>query len=513
VKKIKSESYGMQQRTFAGGPGPGGNFYHGRDLGTHSRGSLGTRGADSNFSRRTQALVPSDYYDLLEDEEEEKFDEDVVVEDSKYSLSEATGIFEQVLDMEPDNEDLNATVEEILSDPTELARFERSLGEHAYEFTSELILRDLASGPWTLALGDEAIGALRIIINIFIQIRRSNNQMEDQEEVVEKYLEYLGKNANEINSSEDRRNKEILVIQDHISKIQVIQDDLARDLTDTLQGVIALIPDDSVGPIAATETLLGKAAETLPEILDDMEINDLSELEMIVQKDRDFKALRYTIAFLTGLKALSNFSMLLTGPAGIFITIASLLNINIFNPGKILISGVRSYFVGSMLQNRLLVAIQVLKTGRAEYYYSDNIDDLEDVVRDERSEENVSSTLGQEYSDQNISQDISDVGSSQFLRKAFFKDPGDQGMFSESLKKQSLVYLIEEKDSEIEEEEEVNEFSGAGGAAIGTLPLGMSTKGKGSEHSSTSGGKAFPYSKENRKKFKKYTRKTFGGKK
>lgn len=503
----------MQQRTFAGGPGPGGNFYHGRDLGTHSRGSLGTRGADSNFSRRTQALVPNDYYDLLEDEDEERFDEDVEVENSKYSLAEATGLIEQVLDMEPDNEDLNAAVAEILSDPTELSKFERSLGEHAYEFGSEIILRDLSSFT---GFGDELIAMIRIIINIFIQIRRSNNQMEDQEEVVEKYLEYLGKNASEINNTESRKNKEILVIQDHIAKIQDIQNDLARDLTDTIQGVVALFPETQVTDpanftLGAIESLLGKAAETLPELLDNMEIQDLSELEMIVQKEPDFKGLRYTIAFLTGLKALSNFSMLPTGPFGVFATIASLLNINIFNPGKILISGLRSYFVGSMLQNRLLVAIQVLKTGRAEYYSSERIGDPEDAVSDERSEDNVAANVGQEYSDQNIAQDDSSTGSSQFLRKLFFKDPGDQGMFSESLSNKSLIYLIEEKDDELEEEEEVNEFSGAGAVAIGTLPLGMSTKGKESEHSSKSGGKAFPYSKDNRKKFKQYARKTFGG--
>ena len=83
--KIK-EYYGTQRPSFAGGPGAGSNFYSGRDLGTHSRGSLGTRGADSNFSRRMQALVPNDYYDLLEDDEE-NIDEDIVVENSKYSLS------------------------------------------------------------------------------------------------------------------------------------------------------------------------------------------------------------------------------------------------------------------------------------------------------------------------------------------------------------------------------------------------------------------------------------------
>jgi hypothetical protein len=59
-KKLKSESHGTQQQTWAGGAGAGSNFQHGKDLGTHTRGSLGTRGGDSNFSRRTQRIMPID---------------------------------------------------------------------------------------------------------------------------------------------------------------------------------------------------------------------------------------------------------------------------------------------------------------------------------------------------------------------------------------------------------------------------------------------------------------------
>jgi len=94
VKKLK-EYYGTQRPSFAGGPGAGSNFYSGRDLGTHTKGSLGTRGADSNFSRRMQALVPNDYYELLEDEVID-FDEDVVVENSRYSLQKTLEINEGV---------------------------------------------------------------------------------------------------------------------------------------------------------------------------------------------------------------------------------------------------------------------------------------------------------------------------------------------------------------------------------------------------------------------------------
>lgn len=94
--------------------------------------------------------MPLNAFTHFLDEDEEELDEDYVVENSNYSLSKATGLFEQVLDAEPDNEDLNIVVAEILSDPTELAKFDRTLGEHAYEFGSELILRDISS--WTFLL-------------------------------------------------------------------------------------------------------------------------------------------------------------------------------------------------------------------------------------------------------------------------------------------------------------------------------------------------------------------------
>jgi len=83
-KNLK-EYFGTQRPSFAGGPGAGSNFYSGADLGAHTKGRLGTRGADSKFSQRMQAIVPNDYYDLLEEDDEE-IDEDYVVENSKYSL-------------------------------------------------------------------------------------------------------------------------------------------------------------------------------------------------------------------------------------------------------------------------------------------------------------------------------------------------------------------------------------------------------------------------------------------
>ena len=523
-EKKLSEYYGTQRPQFAGGPGAGSNFYSGKDLGFHTPGSLGSRGADSNFSRRMQALVPIDYYDELEDEEEGwqcvDVDEDIVVENSRYSLQETLKIIEQTTyAMSDPDDDLNEVVAEILSDPTELAKFDRSMGEYAYEFGSEIILRDVASAT---GIGDEAIGIIRIIINIFIQIRRSNNELEKQEEIVEKYLAYLEQHKNELVRSEAKRRKEILTMQDHIRKLQEIQNDLYRDVSDTVQAVIALIPDDVAGPIAALESASGKLAEILPEILQKLEIEDLSELEMLVREEPELKGLRYTIAFLTGMKGLSNFAPIFTvGPIGIPATILSLLNINIFNPAKILITGIRSIFVATKLQNDLLFQIQTLKSDR-----------FEDVVQ-------IAQQPGREYSEDNLAAPLEQPASSEdfenkkseFLRKLFLvrRDGTDTGLFAESLESNSLAYLIEEKDDELgevwttgpvtgeneedDDTEDLEEYSVAGAVGGVSLPVGMSTKGPKGQRSANSGGKAFPYSNKNRKAFNKYASKTFGGSK
>lgn len=84
----------------------------------------------------------------------------------------------------------------------------------------------------------------------------------------------------------------------------------------------------------------------------------------------------------------------------------------------------------------------------------------------------------------------------------------------ESMEKMSLETFIKE---EIEEDfelygDDVDEVSVA--ASIGggpALPLGSSTKGPKGQHSSTSGGKVFPYTKKSKNKFKKHASKTFGG--
>jgi len=98
TKNLK-EYFGTQRPSFAGGGGS--NFSIGADLGAHSKGNLGTRGADSKFSQRMQALVPNDYYDLLEEEDEE-IDENYFVESSRYSLKDLN-LFEARTPLTPEN--------------------------------------------------------------------------------------------------------------------------------------------------------------------------------------------------------------------------------------------------------------------------------------------------------------------------------------------------------------------------------------------------------------------------
>jgi len=94
----------------------------------------------------------------------------------------------------------------------------------------------------------------------------------------------------------------------------------------------------------------------------------------------------------------------------------------------------------------------------------------------------------------------------------------DSDFFQESLRHKSLAYLLSESeddavDEEVEQEgEELEEFSGAGAVAGFSLPLGASPRGPGGAHSSTSGGRAYPYSTSDRSKFNKFSKKTFGGK-
>jgi len=134
-----------------------------------------------------------------------------------------------------------------------------------------------------------------------------------------------------------------------------------------------------------------------------------------------------------------------------------------------------------------------------------------------------------EYYEDNLSPDevrLSDSSSSFFdspLGRMILKPRGEsdpslrdvyQDLFAESLENKTLAYLVEEKDLKLseEDEEDVNEMSGAGAAAGFTLPLGASPESDSGQRSSHSGGTAFPYGKKTQRRRKEFARKTFGGK-
>jgi len=85
--------------------GPGGNFYSGHDLGGLGRGSLGTRGADSNFSRRMQATFPVDYFE--DEEEDDDLDDSILEAALNQSLSPLFEDDEKDKDKKEDEEDLD----------------------------------------------------------------------------------------------------------------------------------------------------------------------------------------------------------------------------------------------------------------------------------------------------------------------------------------------------------------------------------------------------------------------
>ena len=385
----------------------------------------------------------------------------------------------------------------------EYAQFKRDTKDYAIEVGTEVFLRDAAS--LLFGLGDEAVGVLRIIYNLFFQIRRTNNQVLDQKEIVESYFEKL----KTLDLTKDSvRRFHMTAVKEQIVKLQKLQQDILRDITDLIQGVIALIPDDQLGPIAGLETSLGKLSENLPKIvgkyLDTLKADDTTQIEMLIKKDSSFKPIRDAMVFLSAIKFLSNFS-------NFPLSLLSFLNVNIFNPIGIFVMGIQSLFITAELQKKLIIAHNHLENNRIEYLSSSV----------PQSDVEITPVKNIINTDTNINMNTQRSASDKYksiARKLFYSRPGDttilQDLFSESLEKRTLVYLIEDYeivDEDIDaEENDLDEFSGVGAVAGFSLPLGTSPRGKNGVHSSTSGGEIFPYTKSDRKKFKKFSKKTLG---
>ena len=475
--KIK-EYYGTQRPSFAGGPGAGSNFYSGRDLGTHSRGSLGTRGADSNFSRRMQALVPNDYYDLLEEEEDETIDEDVVVENSRYSL-------EKVLL-------LNEGFGDIAS----------ALGAIAYDAAGDFA----AAGTSAVLPG---ISAAWVIKNIY-EIKKGR---EKADEIVRQFL---------INPKDEV-----------VESMRDILDSLVRDVIDTIQRTIETFPDPSpagefaslaLSIVTAGKGVLNvlKAAKSTSKLTRKMAV--FAIINPIVKQVIEFLDSEYVP------EKVSKNKSIIMGTLQRMVLLSDLIE---------------DYAVQKEVALSLGVPEDQFKYRHRILNQGENIDNydyenpraqrpIEERLEEEREDfREAMAAVGQqpEYSESNLSPDTTPAttasSSSSLLNSplaGLFLKPQDApdptirdayqyilSRFDESLENKSLLYLIEEKDSELEEED-VNEMSGV--AAVGgfTLPLGMSPESDSGQRSSHSGGAAFPYGKKTQRKRKEFARKTFGGK-
>lgn len=463
MKKIK-EYYGTQRPSFAGGAGAGSNFYSGRDLGTHSRGSLGSRGADSNFSRRMQALVPNDYYDLLEEEEEE-FDEDVVVENSSYSL-------EKVLEINESLSDLTGAI------------FDAGLD----------VVGDMARATTSASTGGMSSVA------------------------------FFLKNIYEIKKGRDRANETITsFLQDptdeKVKEMGEVLDALVKDVIDLIQTLVESLPEPAIGETSSVMTSIALGVSKFIEITKvflaspDFKSKVASNL---IRRTSLYSVVKPVLKFIINLfdseyapeRVMENRSMIM-GTMKRIVLLADLIEDYILQKEVALEMGISDEdfeYKYRIIKNPGEINTYDHENPRAERT-------VEERIEEERRE------YSEDYTDPMSSMSDSYMSKNgSFLRKLFVSKPGDTGLFAESLINRSLIYLIEsyddviDEDLEEEEDTEIEEFSAAGAVAGVSLPLGSSTKGSKGQHSSTSGGKAFPYTTQNMKNFKNYSRKTFGGK-
>ena len=486
------EYYGTPRPSFAGASAAGGNFYYGKHL-------TGLGGADSKFSRRTQALVPEDYYDKIDEEE---IDENVVVENSIYSLKNTLNIISEVDDVidlipDPDGEEGDYIFD---LDPRALARTEDSFENLGLDDILDVtnpraLIKTLAP---RMIPGVTDIGSLYRIIKAYLALKKDANKLIDLSEELEKELEE--RSLGEIVAEKEKFAK---IFASGIKEIEAIQARIYENIGELAQAIMEAIPTEYVtgaasgaataGLGAAAGYAAGKAAELALAGLAGEAIEKVVKTFVEGQENhgQDFETwlTRNKDPNTRGLKVMLFFlEMISSFPGSGFIELV--------NPSITIGKVFRALLEGAKMQNILIQKINILKNPSVL-----DPKDLEQSDALEEPEKSSSSSIG------------------NTIRRLFVSKPEDEGtgLFAESLNSKSLAYLIEEKDSvldedlEEEDKKEIEEFSGAGAVAIGTLPLGASTKGPKGAHSSISGGKAFPYSKKNRKEFSKYARKTFGG--
>lgn len=527
TKHLK-EYFGTQRPSFAGGPGAGSNFYSGADLGAHTKGRLGTRGADSKFSQRMQAIIPNDYYDLLEEDEE--LDEDYFVENSRYSL-------EKIINQIHEQTDFPGI------DPTALVPYAGKGSEvvDAEVVDAEEVNRaSKTADSLDLGLGDlsvrnllsltkqkiPVVSELYSFFNIVSALKRMSKNSDDifkSEEKLKSEIE-----SKEISDLSRKKKDYIKLFLSGIKDIEKKQKQTYEDFNILAKNIVEIIPTEaltsviggaggSVAPVAGTAAggtagyLAGKAVEimaagalgeliekSLKTFVESQEV-DSEEFSTWVKKNDDpnSSTLKFLIFFLD---IISRFP-----GAGALKSVF---------PPLIILRALDALFVGAKLQNILAQKISLLQSSEMlssleepQIHSDDNLMSNSDDTSVSATSVNKTSNLGNK--------------AGTFARRLFVSKPEDAGkglisdLFSESLENKKLIYLLEEDivDEEVKAEgEELEEFSGVGAVAGFTLPLGASPRGPKGAHSSTTGGKAYPYSSSDRSKFNKFSKKTFGGK-
>lgn len=522
TKHLK-EYFGTQRPSFAGGPGAGSNFYSGADLGAHTKGRLGTRGADSKFSQRMQAIIPNDYYDLLEEDEE--LDEDYFVENSRYSLEKIINQIHEQTDFP--GIDTTALVpytgkgSEVV-DAEEVNKASKTAND------LDLGLEDLSVRN-LLSLTKQKIpvvSELYSIFNIVSALKRMSKNSDDifkSEEKIKSEIE-----SKEISDLSRKKKDYIKLFLSGIKDIEKKQKQTYEDFNILAKNIVEILPTEALtaAPAAAVGSaatpagtaaggaagyLAGKAVEimaagalgeliekSLKTFVESQEV-DSEEFSTWVKKNDDpnSSTLKFLIFFLD---IISRFP-----GAGALKSVF---------PPLIILRALDALFVGAKLQNILAQKISLLQSSEMlssleepQIHSDDNLMSNSDDTSVSATSVNKTSNLGNK--------------AGTFARRLFVSKPEDAGkglisdLFSESLENKKLIYLLEEEnvDEEVKAEgEELEEFSGVGAVAGFTLPLGASPRGPKGAHSSTTGGKAYPYSSSDRSKFNKFSKKTFGGK-
>lgn len=505
VKKLKlKEYYGTQRPSFAGGPGAGSNFYSGKDLGAHNKGSLGTRGADSNFSRIVmQRLAPE--YIQEEIEEIEEIDEDVEVENSRYSLKEILSLLERVEILDLDGNSLGWYGDDGNSEPpdppnSDSRPFRNPDDPERPDYgssTSNAIALTKSEESWKeigLDLVFDARAGANIAEALLIVFKKKTPMIGELQALYEIYkkIKLIKKNADILIDMDKKFNKmlketnirEMLASKDlyikrftsGIKKIETLQKEIYEGIGEVVENFIEVFPWEvlSAGggalvtaPGGATAALGAAGGFLAGKFAEGVIASAIGELiEEFIQEFVESQEVDESEAFMSWLSAKSEpnttslkFFIFITSVFSNVLNVLSYVPIvgQAFDFSKACTRIINALLKGARMQNTLVQKIRL-------------IENPDQIPREE---------LEQSDDLQGMRTSAADAISGLFFRPAGSgsSNPLTRNLFETSLENKSLLYLIEEKDSELEEkEEDVNEMS-AGGVPGVAVPLGRNPDG------------------------------------